>query len=118
MSLSVDVSQVLAMAPPAGGQGQQSPMFMFVWLGLMIAIFYFMLIRPQKRKEKDRRNLINAVKTGDRILFCGGMVGQVSNVKDKVLTVKIADKVKVDIVRGAVAQVFSKDESPSEDPTS
>lgn len=106
---------VIAMAPPPGGEGQQSPAFMFVWLGLMIAIFYFMLIRPQKRREKERQNLINNVKTGERVLFCGGMIGTVTNVKDTILTIKIADNVKIDVVKGAVAQVLPKGEQAPTD---
>jgi preprotein translocase subunit YajC len=101
------------MAPPAGGgESQQSPVFMFGWLGIMLAIFYFMLIRPQQRKEKARRALIESVKSGDRVLFGGGILGTVTNVKDKLLTVKIADKVKVEILRGAVSQVLDKDTLP------
>lgn len=106
------------MAPPAeGGQGpaQQSSLFMFVWLGLMIVLFYFMLIRPQKRREKERQALLAAVKTGDRVLFAGGLLGTVANVKDKTLVVKIADGVKVEVLRGAVSQVLAKGEDPAED---
>ena len=106
------------MAPPAGeGQGgaQQSSLFMFVWLGLMIVLFYFMLIRPQKRREKERQALLAAVKTGDRVLFAGGLLGTVANVKDKTLVIKIADGVKVEVLRGAVSQVMAKGEEPAED---
>jgi preprotein translocase subunit YajC len=108
---------LLAMAPPPSGEGapQNSGIFMFVWLGLMVALFYFMLIRPQKRREKERQALLGAVKTGDRVLFGGGFLGVVANVKDKTLVVKIADNVKVEIVRGAVTQVLDKGEVPNED---
>ena len=109
---------LLAMAqPPQGGEGapQQSGIFMFVWLGLMVALFYFMLIRPQKRREKERQALLNAVKTGDRVLFAGGILGVVANVKEKTLVVKIADGVKVEVVRGAVSQVLDKGELPEKD---
>lgn len=102
------------MGAPAGGAGagSQSSMFMFVWLGLMVALFYFMLIRPQKRREKERKALLEAVKTGDRVLFAGGLLGVVANVKDKTLIVKIADGVKVEVVRSAVSQVLDKGEAP------
>ena len=107
----------LAMGVPGGGASgeSQSPVFMFVWLGLMIAIFYVMLIRPQQRREKERKALISAVKSGDRIVFGGGLLGAVTNVKDKTLTVKVADKVKIEITRGAVTQVLEKGEMPAED---
>jgi len=103
------------MGAPAGGGGQNSSGFMFVWLGLMVALFYFMLIRPQKRREKERQALLSAVKTGDRVLFGGGFLGVVANVKDKTLVVKIADNVKVEIVRSAVSQVLDKGETPEEE---
>ena len=104
-------------APAAGGTGAapQSSMFMFVWLGLMVALFYFMLIRPQKRREKERQALLGAVKTGDRVLFGGGFLGVVANVKEKTLVVKIADGVKVEIIRGAVSQVLDKGETPEQE---
>ena len=105
------------MGAPAGGEGAapQSSAFMFIWLGLMVALFYFMLIRPQKRREKERRALLEAVKTGDRILFAGGMLGVVANVKEKTLIVKISDGVKIEIIRGAVSQVLDKGEVTEKD---
>ena len=109
---------ILAMGTvPAGAEGapQQSGAFMFVWLGLMVLLFYFMLIRPQKRREKERQALLGAVKTGDRVLFGGGFLGVVANVKEKTLVVKIADGVKVEIVRGAVSQVLDKGDEPGKD---
>lgn len=98
----------LAMAGGGGAGNEQSPVFMFGWLALMILIFYFILIRPQQRREKERRALLSAVKTGDRVLFGGGLIGVVSNVSDKTFTIKVADKVKVDVVRSAVTQVLDK----------
>ena len=110
---------ILAMGMPSAGGGTgaapQSSAFMFVWLGLMVALFYFMLIRPQNRREKERRSLLEAVKTGDRILFAGGVLGVVANVKEKTLIVKIAENVKVEVVRGAVSQVLEKGEAPEQD---
>ncbi len=83
---------------------------MIIPMVLIFAIFYFMLIRPQQRREKERQALIGAIKSGDRILFCGGMIGTVVNVKDKILVVKIADNVKVEVARGSVLRVIDKDE--------
>ncbi len=104
-----------AMAAPAEGQeAQQSPVFIFGWLAIMIVIFYFILIRPQQRKEKERQALLSQVKSGDRVLFGGGIIGTVTNVKDNVFTIKIADKVKVDVTRGAVTQVLNKGEMEAE----
>jgi preprotein translocase subunit YajC len=88
--------------PPAGGAGQppQSPVFMFGWMAIMIAMFYFMLIRPQRRREKERQQLLKAIKTGDRVLFAGGIIGVVTNVKEKTYVIKVADKTKMEVLRG------------------
>lgn len=107
---------ILAMAPPPGGSGQpaQSPMFMFGWLAIMIALFYFMLIRPQRRREKERQQLLSAIKSGDRVLFSGGIIGIVANVKEKTYVIKVGDKTKLEVVRGAVTQVLAKGELPAD----
>jgi preprotein translocase subunit YajC len=107
---------VLAMA--GGGSGQQGGaglLGMIVPMLLIFAIFYFMLIRPQQRREKERQALINAIKSGDRILFCGGMIGSVVNVKDRILVVKVADNVKVEVARGSVLRVLDKDDNKDVD---
>ncbi len=107
---------IIAMAPPAGGgaEGQQSPMFMFGWLAIMLVLFYMMLIRPQRRREKERQELLAKIKTGDRVLFCGGMIGIVANAKEKTCVIKVADKVKVEVARGAISQVLEKGELPAD----
>jgi len=110
------VFSVLAMAtPPAGGaQGGGSPLQMFLPMIIIFGIFYFMMIRPQQRKEKERKAMIDAVKTGDRVLFAGGLLGTVTNVKDQILVVKVADGVKLEIVRSSVSRVLEKDEKGGE----
>ncbi|MGD9873006.1 MAG: preprotein translocase subunit YajC [Kiritimatiellia bacterium] len=105
-------SLFLAMAAPGGGGSQQSPAFNFGWIAIMLAIFYFILIRPQQKREKERRALLEAVKSGDRIVFSGGILGVVTNVKDKILTVKIADNVKIEVSRAGVTQILSKGDQP------
>ena len=108
---------ILAMAPTAGGQQQQSPLFMFGWLGIMLVIFYFMLIRPQQTRERERRKLLENIKSDDRVVFCGGIIGIVTNVKEKTFIIKIADGVKIEVGRGAVTQVLDKGETPSDSDT-
>jgi preprotein translocase subunit YajC len=81
----------------------------------MMAIFYVMLIRPQQRREKQRRMMISNIKKGDRVAFSGGILGVVTNVKDKSFMIKVADNVKIEVSRAAVSQVLEKGEHPEED---
>jgi len=105
------VFELLAMfGPPAGTQ--QDPraqmLQMIVTFGILGVMFYFLLIRPQQKQRKDQENLIKNVKTGDKILLNSGIFGIVSNVKDKTLMVKIADNVKVEVLKSAVGSVVQK----------
>ena len=110
-----DSLQMIGMASPGGGQDAQSPLFPFVIMGAMVLMFYFLLIRPQQKREKERRALMANIKSGDRIVFGGGLMGLVANVKEKTVMVKIADNVKVEVVRGAITQVLGPDEQPAMD---
>jgi len=109
------ISMILAMGPQPG-QGGEAPSqtFFFGWIAIMIAIFYVMIIRPQRRREKERQDLMKNIKTGDRVLFSGGIIGIVANVKEKTFTIKIGEKSKVEVLRGAVTQVLDKAELPSD----
>ncbi len=107
----MDAMMLLAMAPPAAEGGGQGSMLQALMPMMIIgAIFYFMLLRPQQRKEKERKLLITNIKSGERILFAGGLLGTVTNVKDQTFVVKIAENVKIEIARGAVSRVIDKDE--------
>ncbi|MDA0989577.1 MAG: preprotein translocase subunit YajC [Verrucomicrobia bacterium] len=109
----MDMNMIVAMAPPAGGQG--GGLGMFLPMILIFAIFYFMLIRPQQRKEKERRALIDNIKSGERIMFSGGIIGTVANVKETTFVVKIADNVKIEVARGAVSRVLEKGEKVADE---
>ncbi len=106
---------ILAMGPPPGGQqNEQSPIFMFGMIGIMMVIFYFMLIRPQQVRERERKKMLENTKSGDRVVFSGGIIGIVTNVKEKTFIIKIADNVKIEVSRGAVTQILDKGEQPGE----
>lgn len=112
------MSLILAMGTPGGAGGgatQQSPIFMFGWIAIMIAIFYFLMIRPQQKRAKERQKLLDAIKSGDRVVFGGGILGSVTNVKEKTILIKIADNVKIEVSRGAVTQVLEKGDTPEDE---
>lgn len=83
---------------------------MLVPMAVIFLIFYFMLVRPQMRREKERKQMLSSVKTGDRVLFSGGILGTVTNVKEHTLMIKVADNVKIEVASGAVAKVLEKGE--------
>lgn len=105
---------LILMAAPPGGEGQSPGGIgqMMVPMLIIFGIFYFMIIRPQQRKEKDRKAMISSVKSGARIMFSGGIMGTVTNVKEHTLVVKIADGVKIEVARGAVSRVMEKGDTP------
>jgi preprotein translocase subunit YajC len=96
--------------------GQQSGMDamtgMLLPMILVFGIFYFMMIRPQQRKEKERQKLISELRAGQRILFGGGLIGTVAEVKEHSFMVEVSPKVMIEIARGAVSRVLSSDEKP------
>ncbi|CAN5731013.1 preprotein translocase subunit YajC [soil metagenome] len=94
----------LAQAAPAAG-ANNSPLGMIVPMIFIFIIFYFLMIRPQQKKQKEHEKLVNAVKTGDEIITNGGIHGIVSNVKDKSVMVKVADNVKIEFERSAIVSV-------------
>jgi preprotein translocase subunit YajC len=104
--------ELLAMFPssPAGTEPNPTGQMlqMVVTFGILGVMFYFLLIRPQQKQRKEQENLIKNVKTGDKILLNSGIFGIVTNVKDKSLMVKIADNVKVEVLKSAVGSVVQK----------
>ena len=92
-----------------GGSGGGGFGFIFVILATF-AIFYFILIRPQQKKQKDLKKTIEALKKGDRVMTNGGIFGTVSGFKDNIVILKIADEVKIEMLKTAVASVVAKKE--------
>ena len=85
-------------------------MNMMMWMAFAFALIYFMSIRPQAKKQKELTARISSLKTGDRVVTTGGIYGTVANVKDgSTLLLKIADNVKIEIDKSAVANVVNPD---------
>ncbi|MCX7824937.1 MAG: preprotein translocase subunit YajC [Verrucomicrobiae bacterium] len=75
---------------------------------LIFVVFYFMLIRPQQKKQKEIKQMLDNLKSGDKIITTGGILGTVTNVKEKTVIVRIADNVKVEMLRSAIQTVTQK----------
>jgi len=71
----------------------------------MFVIFYFLLIRPQQKRQKEQRKLLDSLKTGDKVITSSGIHGLIANVKETTFLVKIADNVKIEIEKGSIATV-------------
>ena len=104
---------ILAQAAPGGAPTppQPSPIASLMPLLFIGVIFYFLLIRPQQKRAKEQAAMVAALKTGDQVVTSAGIHGLVANVKDKTLTLKIADNVKIEMDRDAVARVLKKAEA-------
>ena len=89
---------------------QQSGFGMFVPMLLIFAIFYFMMIRPQQRKEKERRKMIEELRAGARVVFAGGFLGTIIEAKEKTFKIEIAGDVIVEVARSAVQDVIKPEE--------
>lgn len=102
-----------AMGQGGGATGQGAGGFTsLIPIILMFVIFYFLLIRPQQKKSKEQREMISQLKKGDRIVTSGGLHGRITATGEQTMTVEIADKVRVKITRGSVAQVIQSSSQP------
>ena len=88
------------------GPGLQS----LIFLVLIIVVFYFFMIRPQVKKQKEMSNYRNALKKGDKVATTGGIYGKINDVKEKTITLEIADKVIVKVDKSAVVPDASEAE--------
>ena len=84
----------------AGGTGT---LLQFVPILIIFVIFYFLLIAPARKRQKALRAMISNLKKGDRVLTTGGLLGEVTSVKDDVIVLKLADNIKVRVTQAAVA---------------
>ena len=90
---------------PAGATSSGGGFNLFVPLIFFLIIFYFILIRPQSQRQKKQQQLINALKTGDRVVSNSGIHGLIANVKDSTVIVKVADNVKIEMEKSAISSV-------------
>jgi len=107
MFISSAFAQTAPAAASAGGDLQSSLMSMLPLL-LMFVVLYFVMIRPQMKKQKEHKTMIDALAKGDEIITAGGFLGKVSKLGDGYLGVEIANGVEVQMQRSAVIQVLPK----------
>ena len=110
VELPVFISSAFAQTAPAAAAGgdMQSSLMSMLPLVLMFVVLYFVMIRPQMKKQKEHRTMIEALAKGDEIVTAGGMLGKVTKLGDSYLGLEISGGVEVQIQRSAVAQVLPK----------
>ena len=100
-----------AFAQASGAAGSGAAFAQFIPLILIFAIMYFLLIRPQQKKVKEHKAMVDGLRRGDQVVTAGGLIGKVVKVKDDgELEVELADNVKVRVVQSTIATVVSKTE--------
>lgn len=89
--------------PPAGGQ-----MSMWIMMVLFVAIFYFLIIRPQSKRQKEHKTMMEAIEKGDEVVTAGGILGKVTKVTDDYLIINIANNVDINVQKHAVTASLPK----------
>ncbi|NDH52027.1 MAG: preprotein translocase subunit YajC [Betaproteobacteria bacterium] len=103
------ISSAFAQTAPAlGGSDMQSSLMSMLPLVLMFVVLYFVMIRPQMKKQKEHRSMIDALAKGDEVATAGGLLGKVSKLGDSYLGLEVANGVEVQVQRSAVVQVLPR----------
>lgn len=104
------ISSAFAQTAPAAAAGGdvQSTLMSMLPLLLMFAVLYFVMIRPQMKKQKEHRAMIDALTKGDEVVTAGGLLGKVSKIGDSHIGLEVASGVEVQLQRSAVVQVLPK----------
>ena len=95
-------------APAAAGGSMQDSLMSMLPLVLMFVVLYFVMIRPQMKKQKEHRAMIEAITKGDEVVTAGGVLGKISKLGESFLGIEVANGVEIQIQRSAVVQVLPK----------
>jgi preprotein translocase subunit YajC len=108
------ISTILFLAQQQAGQAQPGGLWYMQLLpfAFIFIIFYFLLIRPQQKRQKEHQKLLSNLKTGDKVITSSGIHGLIANVKDTTFLVKIADNVKIEVDKNAIASVSKSVDQP------
>jgi preprotein translocase subunit YajC len=105
-------SLAFAMGAPQGGAGGPAEMFaQFIPLILMIAVFWFLLIRPQKKRQQEHKNMLESLRRGDAVVTTGGLIGRIVDIDGDILTLDLGET-KVRLGRGFVSGLFDAKGQP------
>ena len=97
-----------AQAGPGPAAGQDAGIFNILIIVAFALVFYFIVWRPQSKRQKEHRDLVSGISKGDEVVTNGGMIGKVTRVEDQYLVVEVADNVEIKLQKGAVAAALPK----------
>ena len=104
VALFADVA-FAASAPPGGGTGGAAFVQPLILFGVMFAIFYFLMIRPQQRQRQERDRMLAALKRGDKVVTTSGLYGTITGINEHTVTLRVADQVKLEFERSAIGRI-------------
>ena len=110
----MNAGMMMAQAAQQGAAGMGG---MLIPMVLVFGIFYFMMIRPQQRKEKERLRMIAELRAGQKVVFAGGLIGTIAEARAATFVVEIAPKVTVEVARGAVSRILKEGDAVTMDET-
>ena len=102
------ISDAYAQAAPAAAAGGLSSLSQFLPLVLMFVVLYFVMIRPQMKRQKEQKAMIDALAKGDEVVVAGGVLGRVTKLGEGVLHIEVARDVEIQVQRASVVQVLPK----------
>ncbi|MFZ1218228.1 MAG: preprotein translocase subunit YajC [Chthoniobacterales bacterium] len=104
-------SLLLAQAPAPSSPGAGSGLISMLPFVFIFVIMYYVMLRPQMRRQKEQAKLVSSLKTGDRVVTTSGIHGLISNVKETTVTVKVADNVKLEMEKTSVTNVLKTNDA-------
>jgi preprotein translocase subunit YajC len=105
-----------AGAGATGAAGGASQWGILIVMPLIILVFYFLVMRPQNKKQKDAKKMLESIRKGDRVVTIGGLRGTVVTVKDDVVVLKVDENTKLEYSKNAVATVLKREDEPTSEP--
>ncbi len=105
-ALTVYAAEAAENAPPDAGAMFWQTILMF---GMIFAVFYFLLIRPQQKQKQRHEERLNQLKKGERVITAGGIYGTVVGVKDNIAVLKIAENVKIEIQKHSISTILEEE---------
>lgn len=106
-----NIAMILMAQPQGGGSTTDSLISTLIMFALIIGIFYFMILRPQQKRQKERQKMLDSVKKGDKVVTAGGLHGTVAGLDEKTVLLQVSENVKMKFDRSAVSVVVREGET-------